>query len=91
MVKLKNGSTEPQASVVVFMVTLEVIAKTNPMAFYDLVQVCRGVKTVEEIDNKAILEQLALLARGKVNPTVKNIVLSGVTGEGLELALSDPY
>lgn len=61
------------------------------MAFYDLVQVCRGVKTVEEIDNKAILGQLALLERGKVNPTVKNIVLSGVTGEGLELTLSDPY
>ncbi len=90
-VQLKNGSREPEVAVRATMVSLRLLMSRHPIAFYELVEVCRD-KTHQPFGNAAdILKSLGLMEPdGGIHDTIHNIVLSSVTGEGLDLGLASP-
>lgn len=96
--RLKNGSVEPMPVVVATMVSLDNLLKRHVTAFYDLVMICRTANRPHQLNryqpfgnNDQVLRDLALLeADGSVNTSIKNVVLSAVTGDGLDMALGNP-
>lgn len=94
MTKLKNGSEEPTPLVATTMMTLESLMSGLPGALMasDLVQICRDDPSYRKFgSNEAELQKLALLqGDGKPHQSVRNIVLSAFTGEGLGLTLTSP-
>lgn len=97
-VLLKNGSTEAKTLVIVILTSISSLMKSNPMAFYDLVMKCRDSSYKFFGNNIDILLKLSLVQSssetgrsGHIHSSIKNIVLSAVEGEGLELNIVSPY
>lgn len=90
-VTLKNGAEEVKSLVVVTMLSLESLIEEQPFAFYDLVMVCRDRDYRPFGSNGDHLKSLALLQDGgHVHDSIRNIVLSAVTGDGLDMQLGSP-
>jgi hypothetical protein len=97
-IKLKNGSFEPMPLVVATMVSLDNLLKNHVTAFYDLVMICRSADRPHPLNrykpfgnNGKVLRDLALLHEdGSVQTSIRNIVLSAVTGDGLDMVLGTP-
>ncbi len=90
-VVLKNGATESLALVNVTRMSINQLLSSKPMAFYELVEVCRDKnhKIFGTLGDDLI--GLALLQNdGQPHGSIKNIVLSAVTGEGMDMTLEDP-
>lgn len=91
IVKLKNGSEQERTQVEAFMDTLRRLFKEEPIAAYDLVLKARNpehdIFVAAQIKLK---EQALLLPNGDVHKTVRNIILSAVTGEGVQMVLRNP-
>lgn len=92
MRKLKNGSEILTPIVVTTMMSLELLMTRNPAAFYELVQKCRDNTHKMFGNTESVLEELALISRptGSVHDFVRNIVLSAVVGDDLEMQLGNP-
>ena len=91
MAKLKNGAEELPQLITVTMMSLDNLMKTNPIALVDLVLKCKDRDYKFFGNNEAILKDLALVADdGMVHGSIRNIVLSAVTGEGLDIGLGSP-
>lgn len=94
MAKLKNGSEEAFVLVTTTMMALESLMNGFPgvLMASDLVQICRADPTYSKFgDHEEKLQQLALLqSDGKPHESIRNIVLSAFTGEGLGLKLVNP-
>ena len=88
---LKNGTVEARVVVTSTMMNLEALLTENPIAFYELVQVCRNPehRIFSQVQVKS-LEELGLLSSGKVHNSIKNVVLSAVEGNGLDMTLGNP-
>lgn len=97
-IRLKNGSTEVEPLVIAAMVSLDNLLKNHVTAFYDLVMICRTAGRPHPLNryqpfgnNGQVLQDLALMeADGKVHDSIRNVVLSAVTGDGLNMALGSP-
>lgn len=91
VVTLKNGSEEHKALVVTTMMSLKSLFNENPLAFYELVQICKNPShsIFSPVQLKA-LESLGLVSGGIVHFSVRNIVLSAVEGEGMEMTIGSP-
>ncbi len=98
-VKLRNGSSEVTALVVAATLSLRRLAVggiPGLTQLYDLREMCRdrsyGVKVSST--NWEDLKQLSLVAGEKDDPQIhdslRNIVLSSIGGEGLDMRLVDP-
>jgi hypothetical protein len=93
MLKLRNGSQEPSA-----LVNLTVRSLSQMMgdiqgvtALYDLHQICLGTNYRPSARQLQYLEGRGLLqANGRPHDSIKNIVLSAIEGEGLEMTLVSP-
>lgn len=90
MVKLKNGSEVPESVVATTMMNLECLMSKNPIAFYELVEKCKNPKHEMFGNTKKVAEELALMNSGSVHDITKNIVLSAVQGEELNMTLNSP-
>ena len=91
-VKLKNGATEAEVLVVVTLTSISSLMELNPMVFYDLVMKCRDNSYKFFGNNIDVLLKRSLVQRdGNIHNSIKNIVLSAVEGEGLELNIVSPY
>ncbi len=95
MAKLKNGSEEHDAAVTVTMISLKHLWNSGfsgITVISDLHQICKNDPTYRAFgDNEKTLKGLALLQEdGKPHDTVRNIVLSAISGEGLEMMLVSP-
>jgi hypothetical protein len=90
LVKLKNGSEEARVLVVATNLSIKTLMEKNPMAFYDLVEKCRNKDYKFFGDNEKILEDLSLINNGRPHESIRNIILSSVEGEGLEMTLTSP-
>ena len=90
-VVLKNGATEALSLVSITMFSLSNLLKQKPMCFYELVMKCRD-KEHKIWGNLAVdLKELSLIQRDEnVHSSIKNIVLSAVEGEGLNMTIGDP-
>lgn len=92
---LKNGATEATTLVATVvatvMVSLESLMKSKPMAVYELNELCkdRNHKIFGNLGSDLI--ELALLqSDGQPHGSIKNIVLSAVEGEGLNMSIGNP-
>ena len=89
--KLKNGAEEVKPLVAVTVMALERVLEDRPFAFYDLVRKVRDSRheifapSMEYLTKRGLLEP-----NGSVHDSVRNIVLSAVTGEGFDLILGNP-
>lgn len=91
MVVLKNGATEALSLVSVTMMSINQLLASKPLAFYEMVEVCRDKnhKIFGTLGNDLV--ELALLQLdGQPHGSIKNIVLSAVEGEGLDMTVSNP-
>jgi hypothetical protein len=91
MVKLKNCSEVPESMVIVTMLSLETLISTNPIAFYELVQKCRNPKHKMFADTEEDIKGLGLMHSGSVHECIRNIVLSAVEGDDLDMRLTSPF
>jgi hypothetical protein len=89
--KLKNGAVEVDALVTATMVSLYSLWKKKPIVFYELYQKCLNNDHKLFGNAGADLKDLSLVNEdGSVHNSIKNIVLSAVTGDGLSLTMVSP-
>lgn len=87
-VPLKNGSTELKVAVVAAMVSIEAL---GPIEQYELVMLARDPKHGPWGDTVKRLSAMGLVAdNGTMHPTIRNVVLSAFSGEGLDIVLGSP-
>ena len=90
-VKLKNGAIEAKGLVNVMMVALRNLLQEDPVTFYELVMKCRDRNHQFWSDCGDKLQDLHLVEQdGRVHRSIRNIVLSAVEGEMLEMTLGSP-
>ena len=87
-VRLKNGSEELKVLVNLTMFSLRSLLQDNPTDFYDLVMVCRNKNY--GVTNQTLLNRLGLMQGNLVHTSIKNVVLSAVIGDGLNMTLTSP-
>lgn len=87
--KLKNGSEAPDVLVASVMVSLRDLWDTKPIVAFEFVSLCRDPKH-ELWSGKADLERANLIKDGKVHDSIRDIVLSAVSGEGLSMTIDAP-
>jgi hypothetical protein len=95
LVQLKNGSEELDTLVTVTMVSLESLLQSAPIVFYELVVLCRDSNHQLFGNAGERLEELGLVTldgtgQAQVHGSIRNVVLSAVTGDGLEMSLGSP-
>ena len=88
---LKNGQEEIEELVVVTHALLSELSEKHPLVFFDLVERCRGVDRVLMPQSEELLKDWRLLEQdGKVHASIRNVVVSAVTGDGLGMVLESP-
>ena len=88
---LKNGSFEAEPLVRAVMTSLSFLFESNPAAFFEIAM-CARDRTHKPFGNTGDrLKELALLDDGlNMHNSIRNIILSAVSGEMLEMTLSSP-
>lgn len=90
-VVLKNGAEEVESLVVVMMLSLERLIQTNPIAAYELVEVCKNHTHIPFGNTGDVLKYSGLMeSNGQIHTSVKNVVLSAFEGDGLNMHLTSP-
>lgn len=90
-ITLKNGTQESSPIVATIMMLLESLCDSDPICFYELTMKCRDNNHQLFGNCASKLQGLSLLqSDGTVYHAVKNVVLSAVTGEDLDMALGSP-
>jgi len=85
-VTLSNGAIEAKPLVAVTIVSLRNLCSNNPIAFYDLVMMCRdssyqvGDLSLERLQSTGFIE-----STGKLHESIVNIVTAVVKGDGLDM------
>lgn len=95
MIKLKNGTEEAAPLVMVTNALLKNLWNSGIgglTTVSDLVQICRRDPKYSKFgENEEVLKQLKLLQPdGQPHNSIRNIVLSSFTGEGLNLEFVSP-
>jgi hypothetical protein len=88
--KLKNGKEEAGPLVAVVMVTLGRLFDEEPITAFELVTLARDPSHVLWPGTPEKLAALGLVEHGRIQNSIRNVILSAVTGEGLDMVLSDP-
>lgn len=90
-VKLKNGSEELEALVITIMRILQSLHQQQPIALYEAVMVARDPTHKPWGNTGKVLKKYTLLgADGRMHGSIRNIVLSGVAGEEMEMRIVNP-
>ena len=87
---LKNYSQESVSMILVSMFSLQMLMKQNPGLFAEFVELCRNPDYKLSDTSRKNLETLNFIRNGAVNTSLRNIVLSAVEGNGLEMRLIFP-
>jgi hypothetical protein len=92
LIRLKNGSDEPRPLVSVTTLVIRSLLQSDPISFYELVMKARDPKhEIFSPHQTKVLTDLGFLDHnGRVHQSIANVLLSAVTGEGLEMTLGDP-
>lgn len=73
----------------VTMMSLEMLMDENPMAFYELVEICRDPDHSLFGNTAEVLKDLSLLQpNGTPHDVIRDVVLHHVTGDGLTMTLT---
>lgn len=94
-VKLKNGSEEVSQLIPITMMALRRLMDEGKfIVVYELIQMCRDRNHKPWGETGADLKALSLASEfdgtWTVHKSIRNIVLSAVSGEGLDMTISDP-
>lgn len=90
-VLLQNGNTEAKGLVAIVMLTLRKMMQEKPIVLYELVMLCRDRDHTLWGQTGTELMDYDLVQRdGTVHSSIRNIVLSGTEGDGLELSIKNP-
>lgn len=90
-VALKNGTEEAALLVSVLFVSLKALAEKDPMAFYDAVMIARPGGYEPFGTNGEKLRGLSIInADNSMHDSVRNVILSAVEGDGLDMILGNP-
>lgn len=90
-ITLKNGAEVPLAAVRMTMLILEKYVDTaGSVALYELNEKCKDAQYQMLKGPRAMAERFALTEGGKVLDLTRNIILSSIEGEGLDLRLTNP-
>lgn len=91
-VQLKNGTTELRALVNITIFTLRSLIKESPLALYELVELCkdRDHEVFSDVLGDDLKARSLIQSDGRVHGSIRNIVLSAVTGDGLSMELGSP-
>lgn len=90
-VTLRTGEQHHEGLVRVTMLSLSELMKSNPIAFYEFVELCRDSEHRLFGNTKEVLEGLHLLeGDGQPHDATREIALAATEGDGLELTLRDP-
>lgn len=87
---LKNGAEEAEPLALAMPRILASLMQENPIAFYELVMLARDPSHDMWPGTSEILEQRQLITRGHMHDSIRNIVVSAVEGEGMEMVLTSP-
>ena len=88
VVTLKNGAEEAESLVLLTTMSLRTLMREYPIAFYELVQLCKD-HNHRLLDNAGeILDRLGFVQNGIVHDSFRNIVLSAVEGDKLDMRLT---
>ncbi|HJY98896.1 MAG TPA: hypothetical protein VJ227_04230 [Patescibacteria group bacterium] len=91
---LRNGAEEAEVAVKVIMISLNGLLRrgiAGVTQFYDLTMICRDPSyRIGEYNLKALQELHLLENDGRPHDTIKNVVLSAVTGDGFQMGLRSP-
>lgn len=95
MVKLKNGSKAPEELVEVVTTSIKYLRQSGMNGLTtvsDLVRICRRDPKYRKFGkNEDTLKELTLLQdNGQPHESVRNIVVSSFTGDGLNLKFNSP-
>ena len=90
MLTLKNGSEVAEPVVITTMMSLEALMNSNPIAFYELVEKARDSRHQMFGNTRQVVEKTALMNGGSIHDTVKDVILSAVSGKDLEMSLGSP-
>jgi hypothetical protein len=91
IVRLKNGAEEADLLVGVVMAHLYDLMDSNPVAFYELVLLCRDPNHKLFGNTPDVLRDSGFVRPdGQVHDSIRNVVLSGVTRDGLDMILGGP-
>ena len=91
-VTLKNGTVEVKLIVMATLRSLKSLISTDPGTFYELVMVCRDRDHKLFGNAREKLEASKLLQAHESRPheSIRNVILSAVTGDGLDMVLGSP-
>jgi hypothetical protein len=90
---LRNGDEVPAVVVTTTMLSLQKLLAEQPIAFFELVEVCRDPlhKLFGNTGSTLYYSYgLATSPAGDIHEMVRSIVLSAVTGDGFNLSLGSP-
>jgi hypothetical protein len=91
LVTLKNGSTEPKPAISATALAAKYLMKSDPIAFYELVEICRNPNHTPFENTAEKLQSMALLGSNKLpHATVRNVIVSAVEGEKLAMVWTNP-
>lgn len=91
MVRLHNGAEESIDVIVVTMMSLQELFWNKPVIVYELVMLARDPSHQLYANTSEVLQQLALVeAKDRMDDSVRNVVLSAVDGEGIDMILRNP-
>ena len=93
-VKLKNGTEEFRPLVAVTRMHINKLLESNPIALYELVELCRDRhhKPFGQTGDDLVALSLATKTSDglMVHESIRNIVLSATSGEGMEMTIGNP-
>jgi hypothetical protein len=88
---LKNGAEETETSVITTLINLKMLREKNAIVFYELTTKARNNKHNLFENSRKILKELHLMnENGIIYNSVKNIILSAVTGESIFMEIQNP-
>lgn len=94
VVTLKNGAQEALPLVTVTMISLRTLMAEKPIVMYELAMLCRDRN--RQLFGRSGDDLVALSLAGKTNDgwhvhdSIRNIVLSAIEGDGLNITLGNP-
>lgn len=90
-VALRNGTQEAKPLVAVLAMVLPDLMKENPIAFVELVALCRDPSHQLFGNTGEVLRARQLIdTEGKVHDSCRNIILSSVEDDSLDMMLVSP-
>jgi len=95
-VRLKNGSEEVVSLVLATRVILDKMLTDGTMELYELVTCCRDEshipfgKMKDTLKESPLVEGVREDGSLRIHPSIRNILLSAVTGEGFDMVLRNP-